>query len=124
MTPDSIDRQKSYAHIAKLLESASKSYKDAALGLEQGGSEEHVYQHIKNARTSLETALPEFFTPHKASPSTKPAPQKRDYSVLKIGLVAGLIIVVLYTFVAYGPTGDLSKSWKLEDFQKNVAYPK
>jgi hypothetical protein len=31
---------------------------------------------------------------------------------------------ILYTFVVYGPTGDLSKSWKTEDFQKNVTYPK
>jgi hypothetical protein len=124
MTPDSTSRQKSYAHIAKLLESAGKSYENAALGLEQGDSEEHVYQHIKKARTNLETAFPEFFTPHKAPPNIKTAPEKRDYSILKIGLIAGLIIGVLYTFVVYGPTGDLSKSWRTDDFQKNVAYPK
>jgi hypothetical protein len=124
MTPDSINRQKNYAHIAKLLESASKSYENAALGLEQGGSEEHVYQHIKNARTILETAFPEFFTVNKPPPSIKTTPQKRDYSIVKIGLIAGLIVGILYTFVVYGPTGDLSKSWRTEDFQKNVTYPK
>jgi hypothetical protein len=124
MTPDTTNRQKSYAHIAKLLESASKSYENAALGLEQGDSEEHVYQHIKKARTTLETAFPEFFTPPKPLPTSKTVPEKRDYAILKIGLIAGLIVGVLYIFVAYGPTGDLSKSWKTEDFQKNVAYPK
>jgi hypothetical protein len=124
MTPDSTNRQKSYVHIAKLLESASKSYENAALGLEQGESEEHVYKHIKNARTSLETAFPEFFTVNKPHPTIKITPQKRDYSILKIGLIAGLIVGILYTFVVYGPTGDLSKNWKTEDFQKNVTYPK
>ena len=124
MTPDTTNRQKSYAHIAKLLESASKSYENAALGLEQGDSEEHVYQHIKKARTTLETAFPEFFAPPKPLPTSKIVPEKRDYAILKIGLIAGLIVGVLYIFVAYGPTGDLSKSWKTEDFQKNVAYPK
>ena len=124
MTPDSTNRQKSYAHIAKLLESASKSYENAALGLEQGESEEHVYKHIKNARTILETAFPEFFTVNKPHPTIKLTPQKRDYSILKIGLIAGLIVGILYTFVVYGPTGDLSKNWKTEDFQKNVTYPK
>jgi hypothetical protein len=124
MTPDTTNRQKSYAHIAKLLESASKSYENAALGLEQGGSEEQAYQHIKKARITLEAALPEFFTPHKPLPTNKIVPEKHDYSILKIGLIAGLIIGVLYTFVVYGPTGDLSKSWNTENFQKNVAYPK
>ena len=124
MTPDSTNRQKSYVHIAKLLESASKSYENAALGLEQGESEEHVYKHIKNARTTLETAFPEFFTVNKPHPTIKITPQKRDYSILKIGLIAGLIVGILYTFVVYGPTGDLSKNWKSEDFQKNVTYPK
>jgi hypothetical protein len=124
MTPDTTNRQKSYAHIAKLLESASKSYENAALGLEQGGSEEQAYQHIKKARITLEAALPEFFTPHKPLPTNKIVPEKRDYSILKIGLMAGLIVGVLYTFVVYGPTGDLSKSWNTENFQKNVAYPK
>lgn len=124
MTPDTTNRQKSYAHIAKLLDSASKSYENAALVLEQGESEEHVYQHIKKARATLETAFPEYFTSHKPPPTSKIVPEKRDYSILKIGLIAGLIVGVLYTFVVYGPTGDLSKSWKTEDFQKNVAYPK
>jgi hypothetical protein len=124
MTPDTTNRQKSYAHIAKLLESASKSYESAALGLEQGDSEEHVYQHIKKARVTLEAALPEFFIPHKPPSISKIVPEKRDYSILKIGLIAGLIVGFLYTIVVYGPTGDLSKSWKTEDFQKNVTYPK
>jgi hypothetical protein len=124
MTPDSLNRQKSYTHIAKLLESASKSYENAALSLEQGGSEEHTYQHIKNARTSLETAFPEFFTVKKPPAIIQTTPQKRDYSIVKIGLIAGLIIGILYIFVVYGPTGDLSKSWRTEDFQKNVTYPK
>jgi len=124
MTPDTTNRQKNYAHIAKLLESASKSYENAALGLEQGDTEEHVYQHIKKARTTLETAFPEFFSPNKPPPTSKTVPEKRDYAILKIGLIAGLIVGILYIFVAYGPTGDLSKSWKTEDFQKNVAYPK
>ena len=124
MTPDTTNRQKSYAHIAKLLDSASKSYENAALGLEQGGSEEQAYQHIKNARATLEAAFPEFFTVHKPSPISKTVPQKRDYSIIKIGLIAGLIIGILYTLVVYGPTGDLSKSWNTENFQKNVAYPK
>jgi hypothetical protein len=124
MTPDTTNRQKSYAHIAKLLDSASKSYENAALGLEQGGSEEQAYQHIKNARTTLETAFPEFFIVNKSPTTIKTTPQKRDYSIVKIGLIAGLIVGILYTFVVYGPTGDLSKSWKTEDFQKNVTYPK
>jgi hypothetical protein len=124
MTPESTDRQKSYVHIAKLLGSASKSYEDAALGLEQGSSEEHIYMHIKNARATLETAFPELFTAPKHSQNNKPVPTKHDFSIIKIGLFAGLIIGILFIFVMYGPTGDLSKTWKTEDFQKNVAYPK
>jgi hypothetical protein len=39
-------------------------------------------------------------------------------------LIALLVLGLLYAFVAFGPTGDLTKTWMLQDLQKNVAYPK
>lgn len=123
-TPEFNERQKRYAHIAKSLQSASKEYESAALGLGQGISEEHIHRHIKNANAIVESAFPELFAPPKHSTPPKLAPVTRDYTNLKVALIASLFLGLLYAFVAFGPTGDLSKTWMLQDFQKNVTYPK
>jgi hypothetical protein len=123
-TPEFNERQKRYMHIAKSLELASKEYESAALGLQQGMSEEHVHRHVKNANASVEFAFPELFAPTKQTAAPKLAPAPRDYSNLKVLLIALLVLGLLYAFVAYGPTGDLTKTWMLQDLQKNVAYPK
>ena len=123
-TPEFNERQKRYMHIAKSLESASKEYESAALGLQQGVSEEHVHRHVKNANAAVESAFPELFSPPKQSAPPKLAPTPRDYTNLKVLLIALLVLGLLYAFVAFGPTGDLTKTWMLEDLQKNVAYPK
>jgi hypothetical protein len=123
-TPEFNERQKRYMHIAKSLELASKEYESAALGLQQGMSEEHVHRHVKNANASVESAFPELFAPTKQTAAPKLAPAPRDYSNLKVLLIALLVLGLLYAFVAYGPTGDLTKTWMLQDLQKNVAYPK
>jgi hypothetical protein len=123
-TPEFNERQKRYMHIAKSLESASQEYQSAALGLQQGMSEEHVHRHVKNANASVESAFPELFAPPKQTAAPKLAPAPRDYSNLKVLLIALLVLGLLYAFVAYGPTGDLTKTWMLQDLQKNVAYPK
>jgi hypothetical protein len=121
MTPELTDRQKRYVHIAKSLESASKEYENAALGLAQARSEEEVYRHIKKANAAVESAFPELFAPSK--PITPPQ-AARDYTIIKIIVIAVLVLGLLYAFVVFGPTGDLSKTWITEDFQKNIAYPK
>jgi hypothetical protein len=123
-TPEFNERQKRYMHIAKSLESASQEYESAALGLQQGMSEEHVHRHVKNANASVESAFPELFAPPKQTAAPKLAPAPRDYSNLKVLLIALLVLGLLYAFVVYGPTGDLTKTWMLQDLQKNVAYPK
>ena len=123
-TPEFNERQKRYMHIAKSLESASKEYESAALGLQQGMSEERVHRHVKNANASVESAFPELFAPPKQSAAPKLAPTGRDYTNLKVLLIASLVLGLLYAFVAFGPTGDLTKTWMLQDLQKNVAYPK
>jgi hypothetical protein len=124
MTPELTDRQKRYLHIAKSLDLASKEYESAALGLEQGSGEELIYRHVKKANASVESAFPELFAAPKQNAAPKPLPTVRDYTILKIVFIAALILGLLYAFVAFGPTGDLSKTWKTEDFQKNLAYPK
>lgn len=123
-TPEFNERQKRYMHIAKSLEFASREYESAALGLGQGISEEYIHRHVKNGNAALESAFPELFAPPKPSAPPKPAPTTRDYTNLKVLLIASLFLGLLYAFVAFGPTGDLSKTWMLQDFQKNVAYPK
>jgi hypothetical protein len=110
--------------MAKALESASKEYESAALGLEQGINEEHIHRHVKNANANVESAFPELFAPPKHSAPPKLAPTVRDYTNLKVLLIALLVLGLLYAFVALGPTGDLTKTWMLQDLQKNVAYPK
>jgi len=122
--PEFNERQKRYMHIAKSLESASQEYESAALGLQQGMSEEHIHRHVKNANASVESAFPELFAPPKQSAQPKLAPTARDYTNLKVLLIALLVLGLLYAFVAFGPTGDLTKTWMLQDLQKNVAYPK
>jgi hypothetical protein len=123
-SPEFNERQKRYIHIAKSLESASKEYESAALGLQQGISEEHIHRHVKNANAAVESAFPELFAPPKQSVAPKLAPATRDYTNLKVLLIASLVLGLLYAFVAFGPTGDLTKTWMLQDLQKNVAYPK
>jgi hypothetical protein len=123
-TQDFRERQKRYLHIAKALESASREYESAALGLQQGISEENIYRHVKNANANVESAFPELFDPPKQSAPPKLAPTVRDYTNLKVLLIALLVLGLLYAFVALGPTGDLTKTWVLEDLNKNVAYPK
>jgi hypothetical protein len=123
-TPEFNERQKRYMHIAKSLDSASKEYESAALGLQQGMSEEHVHRHVKNANAAVESAFPELFAPPKQTVAPKLAPAARDYTNLKVLVIALLVLGLLYSFVAFGPTGDLTKTWMLQDLQKNVAYPK
>ena len=123
-TPELNERQKRYMHIAKSLEFASREYESAALGLRQEMSEEHVHRHIKSGNAALESAFPELFAPPKQSAAPKLAPTVRDYTNLKVLLIALLVLGLLYAFVAFGPTGDLTKTWMLQDLQKNVAYPK
>ena len=123
-TPELNERQKRYMHIAKSLEFASREYESAALGLQQEISEEHVHRHIKSGNAALESAFPELFAPPKQSAAPKLAPTVRDYTNLKVLLIALLVLGLLYAFVAFGPTGDLTKTWMLQDLQKNVAYPK
>jgi hypothetical protein len=122
--PEFNERQKRYMHIAKSLELASKEYESAALGLQQGVSEEHIHRHVKNGNAAVESAFPELFAPPKPSTPPKLATSARDYTNLKVLLIALLVLGLLYSFVAFGPTGDLTKTWMLQDLQKNVAYPK
>jgi hypothetical protein len=46
------------------------------------------------------------------------------HRVIKTIAIAALILGVLYSFVKFGPTGDLSKTWTADDIPKATAYPK
>ena len=123
MTPEEIDRQKRYLHISKLLHTASKSYENASLGIIQGNAEVEIYKQVKDANELIELIYDECLPPRRSNPLPS-IPKKRDYTILKIIGIAGIVLGCLYAFVVLGPTGDLSKTWKTEDLQKNVAYPK
>ena len=50
--------------------------------------------------------------------------EEHDHKITKTIAIVALILGVLYSFVKFGPTGDLSKTWTADDIPKATAYPK
>jgi len=123
MTPYEQERHIEYVQRSKILSSASEMYFKAAQAMEEGKSEDDRYRYIKSAKELIEEAFPEVFEAHHPAPKYV-IKEERDYRVLKIVGLAAVILVICYAFVAFGPTGDLSKTWTADDVAKSTAYPK
>ena len=123
MTPAEFERHADLIRKAKTLSAASEHYFKAARAIEMGDSEDATYLHIKAAKESLEDAFPEIFQARQ--PANKfMIKEENDHRILKtIGLVT-LILGILFAFVKFGPTGDLTKTWTADDIPKATAYPK
>ena len=123
MTPEELERHADLIKRAKILSVASEQYFKAARAIEIGESEDLLYRHIKSAKASIKDAFPEVFEVRTQAPKylIKEDPGHR---VIKIIAIAALILGVLYSFVKFGPTGDLSKTWTADDIPKATAYPK
>lgn len=123
MTPSEQERQIEYVQRAKILNEASELYFKAAEAIESGAPEDERYRRIKSAKELIEEAFPEVFEAHRPSPRYK-IKEERDYRVIKTIGLAAIILGICYSFVAFGPTGDLSKTWTADDVAKSTAYPK
>ena len=123
MTPIEKERYIECIQRAKTLSNASELYLKAAQVIEAGVSEDERYRHIKSAKDLIEDAFPEVFEVRHPAPKYV-IKEERDYKVLKMLGLAALILGVCYSFVVFGPTGDLSKTWTADDVAKSTAYPK
>ena len=123
MTPIEKERYIECVQRAKILSNASELYLKAAQVIEAGASEDERYRHIKSAKDLIEDAFPEVFDVRHPAPKYV-IKEERDYKVLKMLGLAALILGVCYSFVVFGPTGDLSKTWTADDVAKSTAYPK
>ena len=123
MTPIEKERYIECIQRAKILSNASELYLKAAQVIEAGASEDERYRHIKSAKDLIEDAFPEVFEVRHPAPKYV-IKEERDYKVLKMLGLAALILGVYYSFVVFGPTGDLSKTWTADDVAKSTAYPK
>jgi hypothetical protein len=123
MTPEELERHADLIKRAKILSVASEQYFKAARAIEIGESEDLRYRYIKSAKDSIKDAFPEVFEVRTQAPKylIKEDPGHR---VIKTIAVAALILGILYSFVKFGPTGDLSKTWTADDIPKATAYPK
>ncbi len=123
MTPIEKERYTECIQRAKILSNASELYLKAAQVIEAGASEDERYRHIKSAKDLIEDAFPEVFEVRHPAPKYV-IKEERDYKVLKMLGLAAMILGVCYSFVVFGPTGDLSKTWTADDVAKSTAYPK
>ncbi|QWD64679.1 hypothetical protein [Polynucleobacter sp. MWH-UH2A] len=123
MTPEELERHSDLIKKAKILSVASEQYFKAAHAIEVGGSEEERYRFIKSAKELIEDAFPEIFQVRHPTPKYV-IKEENDHKVLKTIAIVVLILGVLYSFVKFGPTGDLSKTWTADDIPKATAYPK
>ena len=123
MTPHEQERHIECVQRSKILGSASELYFKAAQAIEAGASEDERYRYIKSAKEMIEEAFPEVFEVRHPAPKYV-IKEERDYKALKIVALAAVILGICYAFVAFGPTGDLSKTWTADDVAKSTAYPK
>ena len=123
MTPIEKERYTECIQRSKILSNASELYLKAAQAIEAGASEDERYRQIKSAKELIEDAFPEVFEVHHPAPKYI-VKEERDFKVLKMLGLAALILGICYSFVAFGPTGDLSKTWTADDVAKSTAYPK
>ena len=123
MTPEELERHADLIRKAKILSSASEQYFKSARAIEIGESEEVRYRFIKSAKESIEDAFPEVFQARQSAPKYV-VKEEHDHKLSKTIAIAALILGILYSFVKFGPTGDLSKTWTADDIPKATAYPK
>lgn len=123
MTPAELERHADLIRRAKILSSASEQYFKAARAIEIGESEDSRYRYIKSAKDSIEEAFPEVFQARHPAPKYI-IKEENDHRVIKTIAIVILILGILYSFVKFGPTGDLSKTWTADDIPKATAYPK
>ena len=123
MTPEELERHADLIQRAKVLSVASEQYFKAAQAIEVGETEEVRYRHIKSAKELIEEAFPEIFQARHPAPKYL-LKEENDHKLVKTISVVVLIIGILYSFVKFGPTGDLTKTWSADDIPKATAYPK
>lgn len=123
MTPADTERQIELLQRAKVLAQASELYAKAAAAVAANQPEEVRYSYVKSAKESIEEAFPEVFQVRYPAPKYV-IKEERDYRVLKTIGIAALILGILFAFVKFGPTGDLSKTWSTDDVAKSTAYPR
>jgi hypothetical protein len=123
MTPEELERHADLIQRAKVLSVASEQYFKAAHAIELGETEEVRYRYIKSAKESIEEAFPEIFQARHPTPKYV-IKEENDHKLAKTIAIVILILGILYSFVKFGPTGDLTKTWSADDIPKATAYPK
>jgi len=123
MTPEELERHADLIQRAKVLSVASEQYFKAAQAIELGETEEVRYRYIKSAKESIEEAFPEIFQARHPAPKYV-LKEENDHKLAKTIAIVILILGILYSFVKFGPTGDLTKTWSADDIPKATAYPK
>jgi len=124
MKPEHFSRHEQYLHTAKLIESAHRSYLEALRAIEEEKDEALIYSHVKKANTAIESAFPEKFNPSARPITIKSDDEKKSKNLFLILAVALGVIGILLFLTLFGPTGDMTKSWNVDDVQKNTVYPK
>ena len=124
MKPEHFSRHEQYLHTAKQIESAHRSYLEALRAIEEEKDEAVIYSHVKKANAAIESAFPEKFSPPARPMSIKADDEKKGRHLFLILAVALGIVGVLLFLTLFGPTGDMTKSWNMDDVQKNSVYPK
>jgi len=124
MKPEHFSRHEQYLHTAKLIESAHRSYLEALRAIEEEKDEALIYSLIKKANAAIESAFPEKFNPPARPITIKSDDEKKSKNLFLILAVALGVIGILLFLTLFGPTGDMTKSWNVDDVQKNTAYPK
>ena len=124
MKPEHFSRHEQYLHTAKLIESAYRSYLGALRAIEEEKDEALIYSHVKKANAAIESAFPEKFNPPVRPITIKSDDEKKSKNLFLILAVALGVIGILLFLTLFGPTGDMTKSWNVDDVQKNTVYPK
>jgi hypothetical protein len=124
MKPEHFSRHEQYLQTAKHIETAYRSYLEALHAIEVEEDEISIYAHVKKAHVAIEAAFPEKFTPPARPVSIQVDEAKKGKNLLLIIAIALGIIGILLSLTLFGPTGDMTKKWNIEDVQKNSAYPK
>jgi hypothetical protein len=124
MKPEHFSRHEQYLQTAKLIQSAHRSYLEALRAIEEEQDEASIYAHVKKANSAIEEAFPEKFNPPARPVSIQVSEEKKHKHLFRILLIALGILGILLALVIFGPTGDLTKTWNMEDVQKNTAYPR
>ena len=123
LSPLEHERHSECMQRAKILSTASDFYVKAAEAIESGEAEDVRYLHIKSAKDLIEEAFPEVFEVKR--PSQKYLiKEASEYKAIKLIALVVIVLGICYSFVVFGPTGDLSKTWTTDDVAKSTAYPK